>query len=114
MCILICYQTLTVSTNVVLKEKNKNELTDALLELKSSQSLTVECLNNMTQLMKESLKDEINDTEVYGQRSKFGQKCIYHEADSHNTTECFAFKKLSDRGKFKILKGKAYVSNLYL
>lgn len=42
------------------------------------------------------------------------KKCIYHEVEFHDITECYAFKKLSGPEKFKVLEEKGICDNIIM
>ena len=94
------------TTNVDHVSEVKSEpfdLIETLKELKSSQSLIVDCLNNVTQLV---LNSQPGNNVNSGQVKPTGKRCVYHDMDSHQTVNCNGFSRMDALDKFKLLREK--------
>lgn len=93
----------TTKVDHVSEESEPCELIKTLKELKSSQSLIVDCLNNMTQLVVNSQPGNNKDSV---QTNPIGRGCVYHDTDSHQTVECNGFSRMNALDKFRLLRQK--------
>lgn len=79
------------------------DLLETLKELKSSQSLIADCLNNVTQLVLNSKTENNGDISQVGST---GKRCVYHDTDSHQTADCNGFSRMDASDKLKLLRQK--------